>query len=300
MNFKKFIAGSAACAMGILSLATVAFADADNTTVADNTAATQDGTGAETTEPIELKAENFESTYKFTVNAYDYDKLTSDTFYAQIQMGHINTIEKLTVSATNGTDTVYLNISTNWDADAPVEAKDFEWKVEGINPWTGAGLTFPEGVVCESGDESWTITIEAEIDVQRCLDYWVTPEPDGVGYGAEGIHDLTIFCVDTLEEGRTSMTLADKGSGKNEVVIPHAGEEPGNNTQGGDQTSAPAENTAASSTNAASTSSPATTTTANSSSSSSSDSGWIIWLIVGVAAAAVIVVVIVIVAKKKK
>lgn len=145
MNIKKILAGAVASVMAVSTLAVAASADA-------------------------IKNE-----YTYKNSAENVNCNSDGTFFTQIQLGHIEKIDSLTIAyeAADGS-TGYALVSTNWGGDPEQEANGIAWDGGDFNNWSGANVTLPEGVdfnglvftvtAVINGEEAWAQYIEANPD----------------------------------------------------------------------------------------------------------------------------------------
>ena len=144
MNMKKIVAGVAASALAVSAMAVAASA-------------------------ADFKTEYQVKQYAEKLNTID------DGFYSQIQIGHIQKIDSLTIEyQTADGATGYALVSTNWGNDDPVEANNFKWDGGSFQNWTGAALTLPEGVAVEGT----ILTCTLSTDVASEWETYIATYPD--------------------------------------------------------------------------------------------------------------------------
>lgn len=164
MNMKKIAAGIAASALAVSTMAVAASA-------------------------AEFKTEYQVSQYAEKINA------SSEGFYTQVQLGHIQKIDSLTIEyKTADGATGYVLISTNWDGDPAKEANNITWDGGSFENWTGAGLSLPEGVPVEGT----IITAKISTDVASEWEQYIAKYPDAA---AAAVPDMMIMTFGANSEG---------------------------------------------------------------------------------------------------
>ncbi len=238
MNIKKILAGAVASVMAVSAMAVAA------------------------------SAADFKTEYTYKNSAANLNLDTSGGgFYTQVQLGHIQKIDSLTISyETADGATGYAMIHTNWGGDAAVEANNFKWDGGAFETWTGANVSLPEGVAVDGT----TMTFTAVTDVASEWAQYIAKYPDAAEAAAPDMIILTI------------------GGGKGSILAEYASD------------AAPAETTATDAAPAETTAAPAGNTVTNAPSSDKGNADTGVEGVAVVAGLAIIAAGAVVVSKKRK
>lgn len=143
-------------------------------------------------------------TFEKTVKAEDVNN-SADGFFSQVQLGHIQKIDSLTIAYTAADGSKgYALYSGNWGGEAAQDANGITMDGGNFENWTGANVTLPEGV--DPAGLTFTVTAVVE-DYAGQVEQFTTKYPENT----DGT-DMMIFTFGGSAEGKVIAKGGDLGA----------------------------------------------------------------------------------------